>query len=381
MKFLILLSFVTFAVQAHDHRRFAATVNILEDPTAGANNLCVETDASEGSWCNNLASSVCSDARKQELSYKDESYNLQLEALKDIPPDGPAIVVQRMYTRMVTQVEEATARQTKITTEDLRKLTQDSRAAMIRQVQDSPIGEAQKSQMTNRLASVTFSTGAEHIQKEKSRLLKENPEMSEEKAETTAVTFYTEICGPTGLAINAFFDAANNTFIICPGLVRSMFESGGDKEKALQGLEMPLAHELGHAIDGYAYEAATDITDSSIYSSMKACHESQTPDLIWDFQQGEIIADFWASKVLSERFATQQLLGKEVRDRIAMGVNGQDLCLAGADDAHPSGNFRMNNIFSRDPLIRARLECAEPTAEKPYCGLNGTQPAGQVSSL
>lgn len=375
MKLIILFGLFTFFAQAHDHRRFAATINVLNDPSAAANNLCVENGAGEDSWCENLASSVCSEARKKELSYEAEAQAMENETVRNLPPDSTPLAIQRSYMSMVAKVEEETAKQTNITADDLRKLTESSRAAMIRQVTNSPIGEAQKAQMTNRLASVTFSTGAEHVVKEKNRLLAANPGMSQDQAEVEASTFYTELCGTTGLVINAFFDAANNAFIVCPGMVKSMFDFGGDKEKALRGLEFPMAHELGHAIDGYAYEAATDITDASIYDSMKTCHESQKPGLLWEYQQGEIIADFWAGKVLSESYSNEKLLGKEVRDRIALGINGQDLCLVPSDNAHPSATFRVNNILSRDPQMRSRLECAEPTVEKPYCGINGAQPA------
>ncbi len=375
MKLIFFTLLLSSLAHAHGpHRRLASAINILQDPSAGTNNLCAETEPEPGAWCEDLAASVCADAPTTAVNYGSMAEALVKTHVASLPPSASALDVVRAQMNAIAAAERETAERTKISADDLSNLTSEVRASLIRQINGSPIAAANKTQMTDRISTLSFKSAAEVVNIEKQRILRENPDFTEADAETDAVIFYTDTCGSEGMELNAFYDSGSNAFVICPGLLQSFSDLGKNKEAAMRGLEFTLIHEVGHSIDGIEYLPGTPVTDQAVYENMKTCHEAENPEMSWENQRGEIIADFWAVKVLSERYGNRKILGEEVRDNIALAMNGLDLCNVDGDKAHPAGTFRMNNIFGRDPQIRAQLECEAPTPEKPYCGINGAQP-------
>lgn len=375
MKYLLIaLSFSTVVYAQDDLQVLNKGLKVIQNPTSSANNLCDENGTKSTAWCESLFTSVC--AVKKTANKKVDDYASEIsKRFEAAMPENvePSDVTNRYYSN-IKAAEAETAARTKITTEDLMKIKSDVSSSLIRLVNDSPLGGDRKKQMVDFISAVDVMTPMQMIEKEKARLKKNNPDMSENDILMNSVSSITDKCGYEGMYPNAVFSPEYNSIIVCPGLVQSISEFGSKKEDIINGLSFTIGHEIAHSIDGGVMSYNVD---ESTYDNMRMCYRAEDPKMRWQDYQAEIVADFWASKVLAERLKTQGVVGKDAMMNVALSIDG--LCETPGDADHPSTEFRVNNILSRNPQLRAQLECGAPTPEKPYCGVDGAQPAKVAS--
>lgn len=373
MKILLMSLFLISLAEAHDnHRVYRNAFRVIQDPAAAVNEECDQNEQGSPGRCESLSTAICSIQKTAATTV--DSYDQDLiNRFTALPPNSTDLQISRAYLQAVTAAENETATRTGISRDDLNSLMGELRTSMISMISSSPIPPERQTEMKDIVSGIRMVNARELVELEKQRIKSENPQMSDEDVEIDAILGYTETCGTQGMSQNAFYDPPSNTVIFCPGLIQSASEYGRSEAEVLNGLAFTVTHELAHSIDGYIFNGTPDNIDPAVYDQMKACYLNETPSLPWIAQQGEIVADYWGSRVLAERLRSQGVLGEETVANLALAMDG--MCGLPGDTDHPDTNFRIDNILARDPQIRAQLECDPPTVERPFCGLSGAQPS------
>lgn len=364
MKIFILLLAVSINSYAQDKGNLTQLIRVLENPAKVLNEPCAEVPNAATPWCQNLSASSCAVKKtNDQLATVDQDLFDRFA-----PPDSAADAVKvAAQMRIIAASEAELEARTKISNADLVKLIGEVRTSMMRMLTTSNIPAKTQEQMRQTLSSITFRSGIQYIEKSKQTFKAANPEMSDIDLQVNAMSEWVEFCGETGMNENAFYSYEHESMVLCPGLIQSVSEYGRSKQEVLNGLSFTIGHEIAHSVDSNE--------QPKIYDKMRDCHiaNAGVPNFPWDDQEGEVTADFWGAQVLGERLTAQGITGQDAVANIALAMDG--LCDDAADEHHPSGVFRIDNILSRDPQLRNTLSCEAPTADKPFCSLEGAQPA------
>lgn len=345
---------------------------LLEDPTKLTNDLCApEGEKKEEPWCQDLEKSICAVKKTATKQVGDYDLELKTKYVTSLPSTATDVQIARAQMKAIAAAEKETADRTKITAEDQTKLIADVKASMIQQIKSSGFPKQREDYMVKTVSGIVLNDAKTYVDKVIKTVTKDNPRSTKEDIEAVSVESYTDPCGEQGMEANAFYDATYNVFVLCPGLTQSASEYGRTKEEILTALTFTIGHEIGHSIDSKKYADRLAVNKIA-YAKMGECYVAETPGLSWEDQRGEIIGDYWGTRVMAERLKTEGRVGEQAFYANVMAMD--TLCGGAGDTEHPAGDFRMNKILSRDPQNRTQLECAPPTPEKPFCSLTGAQP-------
>lgn len=212
-------------------------------------------------------------------------------------------------------------------------------------------------------------------------------------------------CGPNGLASNALLayetikkdDKKSKktsetdekevsiypNFYFCPGMhivsqgvTRAGVNSSRDSNIWIN------THELAHSIDNQAFKeiydnyfSCIDINYGQQIDIKKDLLKAKTKpekinEMLWA-QKREIIADYWASKVMTLRIGQ----AKNQQDRLKIAIqSAMAFCEKTSQpleeiDPHPQVSFRMNKLIFGSDEIRKALHCPKQKIEGPDCHL------------
>ena len=197
---------------------------------------------------------------------------------------------------------------------------------------------------------------------------------------------YLELCFDKQ-EINTFVDngevpaLSDKIVFLCPhDLEENYFENPLNPAVFLEGT---LAHEFGHILYREAYTRA-----SSVFDPIASCMNAHGNDLIneklgWMKRQSaanslvkqsdEMIADTWAAEYIAHDILKNQY-GASAKMHL-LQYDLQSYC-TGDDpqsDGHPSGRYRIENLFRSNPHLSEALECGGDTPKNPTvnCDFNG----------
>lgn len=348
----------------------STVVNTLSNP-ADLTTIKCDPEKKEEAWCQDLEKSICAIKKTATKQVGDYANELEAKYVTPLPASATAIDIARAHMKAIAVAETETAQRTNISAEDNTKLIADVKASMINQIKGSGFPKQREDYMVQTVSGIVLNDAKTYVDKVIKSVTKANPRSTKDDIEQVSIESYTNACGPHGMEANAFYDAEFNVFVLCPGLTQSASEYGRSKEEILTGLTFTIGHEIGHSIDSKKYADRLAVNKIA-YAKMGECYQAETPGLSWEDQRGEIIGDYWGTRVMAERLKTEGRVGQEAFYANVMAMD--TLCGGAGDTEHPGGSFRMNNILSRDPQNRAQMECGAPTVEKPFCSLTGAQP-------
>ncbi len=218
-------------------------------------------------------------------------------------------------------------------------------------VQNMPLSDSTKQQMTARLATIQIKTA---------------PDFND----PADVQGFAEGCGPDGMAPGAFAKFAEKQVVVCPGLIMRALALGGTAE-----LEHHLMHAIGHecthhiGADIIRNDRGQAIGQSPFrpeFQKALGCYAQNFRDIDPVRMGGEIAADIGAAKALVERLRGYS--PEEAFKFIKASVS--PLCGSQNDGVHPSNRFRINVVLGQDPDIAALLGCSQ---QGQVCTLSGQQ--------
>lgn len=346
--------------------------HILSNPAGLTNDLCArEGEKKEEPWCQDLEKSICAVKKTATKQVGDFDKELETKFVTSLPATATDLEIARAHMKAAQAAEKETADRTKITLEDQTKLIADVKASLISQIKSSGFPKQREDYMVKTVSDIVLNDSKAYLEKVIKSVTKNNPHSTKDDIEKVSIESYTGSCGNQGMEANAFYDAEFNVFVLCPGLTQSASEYGRTKEEVLTALTFTIGHEIGHSIDSKKYADRLAVNKVA-YAKMGECYVAETPGLSWEDQRGEIIGDYWGTRVMAERLKAEGRLGEQAFYANVMAMD--TLCGGAGDTEHPAGDFRMNKILSRDPQNRTQMECAPPTPEKPFCSLTGAQP-------
>lgn len=380
MKFLLVTLLLPLSALAQmTDKELHRVIDTLENPTKIANDLCDESVKKDHPWCKDFKKSLC-EIKKSNTGKTFEDYDQELmdKYVTSLPATATPLEIARAKFKAMQAAEKETADRTGVTADDTKNLVGDVKASLIKNIRDSKFPKQREDHMVKTVSEIQITDAAGIVAHMKAFHKKHNPTMSAADVEIDAITYYENTCGAQGMANNAFYAPDWNVFVFCPGLIQSGSEYGLSKEDLLTGLSFTVGHEIGHSIDSQKIEGRVTVNQAA-YAPMGACVKKENRAMDWNKQRGEVVGDYWGTKVIADRLINEKRMGEDVLNISALAMDGFCEDSAG-DDEHPAGTFRIETLFGRQPQIRNQLECEGPTPEKPYCGLEGAQPPRPVTT-
>ena len=314
------------------------------------------------------------DARRHELAVQFRTQSGSPEDLKKLEPALSRGSLKRILKRS-SQLEQGRL------SEEIEAL----RATFEQVIQNEPgLTEERKQIYISRIRAVHWVNSSEILE-----LL--NRKGSLNSKEETLLQAITRACGSDGTGWNAFhFEThrpnwdhqsfgwdvgSQQSLVLCPGLTLGIGLARSSSQQEIRALVTSiLGHELGHAIDidsdptGYdahlsclaRQPSALELTSIDERDDLDGYIREATPRERIDSHANEIISDAWASRVLG-RLLLEGKLGKTPSEMVnALHAGISPFCdSTGSDAVHPSGIYRINQIFGRDPNLRRAFHCTD----------------------
>lgn len=172
---------------------------------------------------------------------------------------------------------------------------------------------------------------------------------------------------------NAFYHPDGHYIAVCPGYYTSLILRGVNDE-TIGDFEVTIGHELAHsffAVDpSPAVTACIRETFIAPYTDDKKEQQSMAEGIT-----NEYVSDLYGNMVLLERLKSIQKATPDetLLARLHAARNAKrSLCYTMPGGGHPSGGFRIEYQFRRDPAVNAFFGCPVKTAEPQHmCTLNG----------
>jgi hypothetical protein len=191
-------------------------------------------------------------------------------------------------------------------------------------------------------------------------------------------TEFQKSCGMNGLLPGAEAHDDTGRIWICPGLVLYYSAFATTKDELKAALLMPIAHEVGHAVDEQSLEE--NKATGEFYKKMKECVGNQVG--MWKKFQAygtfnEATADFWADRVqgirLSKKTLSAGYMIELFRNRYRFLCSDPDTEMPLlSSDRHPPGGYRIRQAARRshwwDKIGCNKLKLPD-TAPPPSCNL------------
>ena len=181
------------------------------------------------------------------------------------------------------------------------------------------------------------------------------------------------VCGKDQLSEQAFLNDMFVTF--CPGFTLRNLAMSKDNQDFVLSLIFVMAHEIGHAIDftnlfGYG----------TFYKDFLMCRRDAFFKNRRDrgvrlllSQSNEIIADYWASRVLAHSIKTYFPNFSKDELKAGMTTSYTLLCNSAQTASHPHKIFRLNHLFLQNFEIFKTFECQKEVMKYTphFCDLEG----------
>lgn len=332
---------------------FSEFFQFLQDPNGEVQSIeCEETSGAP--HCQDLAAAVCAQPRGTVRA------NLETQLKASLDKSS----YDTHYSSIMNAHREALAR-IPASSAEIKSLFNSIKGNLIRMVGDQPgIPNDVKDRMKQTAASTRILMPDEYFEDQFRRITAKYPNDPANEIRADIMEAFTNNCGDTGMNESAF--AIDDTVVVCPGVLLQGIDGGADnKEEYLNSLTVIFAHEAAHPIGKDFFP--------DVYQQMGNClNEVSGKSNYWEQKGDEISADYWATRLFSQRLATTGTSNQHAVDAVAQ--NFGSLCTSDPIDSYPSVQDRMNLLFGRNPVMRQVMGCEAPTAEKPVCGLLGKQP-------
>lgn len=306
--------------------------------------------------CANLSQAVCS--IKSAFSMANEKASLTSQYLSEEILKGDLDTKITAQYRAIQRGFFNAKERMGISDEELENIFNETKNSLIKMVEvDTKLEESLKKRIRSKLERSVFRTPPQYIEAKINELRIYNSESTDLELLVPALNIFQNKCAELGMYVNANTEMKNGIYnvLICSGSFHGMADYGKSKREIMNSIAFAMGHELGHVI---FFEGL----GTSSFSSMSNCLQN-APLNIPGQHAGEIIPDYWAARILSERTANLQ----ETVASLAMSFGPH--CTTPVDPTHPSVSTRIE-LISRYPFIRERMECDTEIESKPYCNLD-----------
>jgi hypothetical protein len=242
-------------------------------------------------------------------------------------------------------------------------------------IDESKFDEMTKESFKNTIKSIVVGNFADYI--EKTGL-----------DESVILQFLGNACGSDGLVDNAFATTLKGEkyVLVCPGFLISLKQQADSKER-FNSILHAISHEMGHHIDGSK-------VDSRLYAPYRNClaknyagqfkrtkkdekfckENAKDPQAcnrqVVDSHSGELEADQWGILVTAIHAKSEMYSNFETEAMLTS--SWAKLCGTGDEGIHPTGDFRIEKLMSKNINIRHVLSCSDSELdEAPACGFEG----------
>lgn len=242
-------------------------------------------------------------------------------------------------------------------------------------IDESKFDELTKESFKNNIKSIVVGNFADYI--EKTGL-----------DESVILQFLGNACGSDGLVDNAFATTLKGEryVLVCPGFLITLKQKNDSKER-FNSILHAISHEMGHHIDGSKVDSklyepyrnclAKNYADQFKRSKKddKFCKEKTTDAAtcnrqVVDSHSGELEADQWGILVTAIHARSEMYSNFEAESMLTS--SWAKLCETGDEGIHPTGDFRINKLMSKNANIRNVLACASGEMDEvPACGFEG----------
>jgi hypothetical protein len=195
-------------------------------------------------------------------------------------------------------------------------------------------------------------------------------------------------CGSDGLVENAFATTlkGDRYVLICPGFLITLNQSANNTDR-FNSILQAISHEMGHHIDNskvgdelytpYLNCFAENYSDKFNKSSddKKFCKANEKDADKCNFKvalshSGELIADQWGIEVTAIHAKSENYSTGEADQMLT--ESWAKLCGSGDEGIHPTGDFRIETLMRKNPLITKYLGCnTSESNDKPACTFDG----------
>ncbi len=233
------------------------------------------------------------------------------------------------------------------------------RSAMLAAIDLRGISEEDRLWMRSRIRALTAGNGLQLLRREGM-----NPKLLGE---------FFDACDFDGLKYGAFKSNLSGAVFVCPGFLlgeKDPLNSGAAERLRFGPLALLLGHELTHAADA--------MDRPRVYSRFERCLSEKYPDA-WPAEPvkqerylAELSADTWAAETLALMAGAEPSRARAF-ELVRQGAGF--LCgLLDDSRSHPSGRFRLDVIFGRNPRLRQALGCLPNAEAAPGCSVEGRDP-------